>query len=81
MSDILHRSSFKNSQIYIAPVHKHVKMPLINTLHHFNEREFIPLAAAAAASFAVGRKQKTHNQLDTLHGLICSISMETEAGI
>ncbi len=32
------------------------KMPLINTLHHFSEREFTPLAAAAAASFAASRK-------------------------
>lgn len=51
-SKTLHRSSFKNSQIYIAPVHEQVKMLLINTLHHLSEREFIPLAAAAAASFA-----------------------------
>lgn len=52
MSNTLHRSSFKNTQIYIAKVHKQVKMLLINTRHHFRKREFIPRAAAAAASFA-----------------------------
>lgn len=55
-------------------------MPLINTLHHFREREFIPLAAAAAASFAVRRKIKdTHNQFDILHRHIHSGSTETVA--
>lgn len=60
---------FKKIQIYNAPVREQVKLLLVNTLHHFSEREFIPLAAAAAASFAVGdfkkRKQekKRHREL------------------
>lgn len=30
-----------------------MKVPLNGGVHHFSEREFSPLAAAAAASFAV----------------------------
>lgn len=38
-------------------VHEQVKMLQVNILHHFSEREFIPLAAAVAASFAVGGRR------------------------
>lgn len=53
MSNTLQSSSFKNSHIYIEPVHEDVGKPR----HHFRESEFTPLAAAAAASLAV-RKTK-----------------------
>lgn len=44
------------------------KINLINTLHHFREREFTPLAAAAtAASFAVEEGKDTESDRHAAH--------------
>lgn len=74
-----HSFSFKNSQIYLVPVHDHTNVPLKNAVHHFSERECSPLAAAAAAaaSFA-GKKNKGTHRVDSLRGrVLYSGSMET----
>lgn len=66
-SNTLQRASFKIIQMRTGPVHEGERTFLINTLHHFREREFTPLAAAAAASFAVVEGKERQSELDVLH--------------